>query len=144
MERAGLEAAAIERDVLKADGLEALRDFLHGGNVEHGGHFVEGDFDAGDVAVMPHAELAQAEAAQEFLGLLDVAEGLGRDGKAVGDARGEAGGGGLVPDLEAGGAGSSRMSALVISASTSGARTSCISAASWPGRKSPRSSRFMP
>ncbi len=50
-------------------------------------------------------ETAQAERGEGIFGLLDLGEHFGGDAAAVLDARGEAGGGGLVPDIERGGAG---------------------------------------
>ena len=56
---------------------------------------------------MADAEAAQAKGGECIFGALDLLQNFGRDAAAVFDARGEAGGGGLVPDIERGGAGKS-------------------------------------
>ncbi len=72
------------------------------GERERAGQVVAGDFDAGEVAVVADADLGEAEGVEGVFGLLDLGEIFAGDGAAVLDARGEAGAGGLVPELEAG------------------------------------------
>src|SRR5690606_30063346 len=57
--------------------------------------------DAGDLIVPTHAHLAEAQLPQVRLEPLDLAETLGGDGGAVGDAARQAGRGRFVPDLHA-------------------------------------------
>ena len=72
---------------------------------ERAGQFLAGDLDANNISVMADADLAEAESVQSIFALLDHAEGFARDLASVLDARRQAGGSGLVPDAQAGGAG---------------------------------------
>ena len=57
---------------------------------------VRRELDAGDLAVVPHADVGEAQPAQRRLGLLDLAELVRRHRLAVRDARGQARRGRLV------------------------------------------------
>ena len=97
-------AFEVEGDVEKAGGFEA--------GVDGGGHFgrqgvwefVGRDFDAGEFVVKADTKLAEAEVAKGGFGAVDQSEALGRDFGAVGEARGEAGGGRAIPRGEIGAA----------------------------------------
>ncbi len=105
---AGAVAVAIDGGVLEARGADGGADALEHLAVEGGVHLFWRELDAGDGAMMTHAEAAQAERGECVLGALDLLQHLRGDAAAVLDARGEAGGGGLVPDIERGGVGRGR------------------------------------
>ena len=105
---------------------------------------VGGHLDAGGVVVVAHPQLGEARAPQGRLGPLDLASTADGDLGAVGHPRRQAGRRRLVPGPAAEGLDRARTSALVNPASTSGKTAPRSGAASWPGRWSPRSSRFTP
>lgn len=93
---------------------------MHGGRdgfdrfyVEGAGQVFDGDFDAGEIVVGADADLLEAELVEGFFALLDPGEGLAGDGLTVLDARGEAGGGRLVPETKTGCMGKAPNGALV-------------------------------
>jgi hypothetical protein len=94
---AAAEAFQVERDVGVADGLEMLGDRLACRRFDQPGQAVERHFDPGDGAVMAHAQLFQAELAQETLALPDLVQHAGVNRRAVGDARRKAGHRRLIP-----------------------------------------------
>ena len=59
------------------------------------------DLEPGGVPVVAHAQLPEAERAQRRLGLLDRGQAAQRDRRAVGQPRGQAGRGRLVPGAQA-------------------------------------------
>ena len=95
VEAAGAEGVEVEGDPEVTEGLEAGGDFVAVGEGEF--HLVGGDLDAAELVVVAGADLAEAEVAQDVLGGFDAAQGLDGYGGAVGDAGGQAGLGGLVP-----------------------------------------------
>ena len=102
---AGAVAIAVDSSVLEAGGADGGADALERLAVEGGIHLFRGELDAGDAAVVADAEAAKAEGGERVFGAFDLFKHLGGDAAAVFDARGEACGGGLVPDIERGGAG---------------------------------------
>src|ERR1700742_2636685 len=92
--RAGAVALGVERDVEEAERLERGGDLVEGLDRERAGQLGPGDLDAGEVAVVTDADLAEAERVQGLLGALHLAEVLAGDRAAVLDAAGEAGPGG--------------------------------------------------
>ena len=102
---AGAVALGVKGDVEEAQGLESGGDAVEGFDGEGLRQFGAGDLDAGQLAVVADANLMEAEGAEGFFCLLDLGEVFAGDGAAVLDARGEAGGGGLVPEGEIGLAG---------------------------------------
>ena len=93
---AGAVAFGVEGDVEEAQRLDGGSDFFEDGESEGAGEVVAGDFDSGEVAVVPDADLGEAECVKGRFGLLDLGEIFAGDRAAVLDARGEAGRGGLV------------------------------------------------
>src|SRR5690606_25925581 len=89
-------------DVLEAE--LAQRRLDAGGPVvlEEARHLVTRELDARHVAVVPDAQDAEAEVAQDRFGALDGPELLVGDFGEVRDARREAGRGGFVPGRQAG------------------------------------------
>ena len=102
---AGAIAVAVDGGVLEAGGADGGADALKHFAIEGGIHLLRRELDTGDCAVMAHAEAAQAEGGECVLRALDLLQNFRRDAAAVLDAGGEAGGGGLVPDVERGGSG---------------------------------------
>lgn len=99
---AGAVALGVEGDVKEAEGAHGGSDLVEGFEIEGAGEFGAGDFYAGQVSVVADADLMEAEGVEGFFGLLDLSEIFAGYGAAVFDAGGEAGAGGLVPELQAG------------------------------------------
>src|SRR4029450_12244464 len=97
VETARPEAAKVERHVDEAKLAEPLDDRLRSPVLPEARHLLAGDLQAGDFPVVADAELPEAERADGGLGPVDLAELLGGDGRAVREARGQAGHGRLVP-----------------------------------------------
>ncbi len=91
----------VERDVLEAEHLERGGDAVEDVEVKSARQVGAGDLDAGEVAVVPDADLGEAESMEVVFGAFDLGKGLGGDGTAVLDARGKAGAGGFVGEYEA-------------------------------------------
>ena len=99
---AGAKAGAIERDVLVAGLFESGSEGVEHLDRESAGQLGAGNFDAGQVAVVAHAELAEAEVAQALFGALHLLEDFTGDSASVLDARGETRRGGAIPEGIAG------------------------------------------
>lgn len=126
--------AEVEGDVGEAEPFEDGRDAVAHFQTEGLLHLTTSNLDARHLGVMADAELAEAEGFEFLFGLFDLADVLGRDGRAVGmrELRQAAAGRSQVGSPAR--RDSSRISALVRPASTRGALTPCCWAAPWPGR----------
>ena len=60
------------------------------------------DFNANDFAMMPDSELPETEFAQRVFAFFHHGEGFARNWPAVFDTGRQTGGGGLIPDTQAG------------------------------------------
>ena len=96
---AAAEALQVERDVHIAQLFQPRDDPL--ALLQHDRQILGQHLQASDRVVVAHAELAQAQAAHEALGLVQHAQLGGGHLLAVGDPRGEAGERGLVPVRQA-------------------------------------------
>src|SRR5204862_874936 len=87
----------VQGNVSEARGFQTIGD--GGGHFrrEGAGHFVGRDFHAPKFVVESHAELAESKRAQRRFATLDEAKPLGRDFRAIRQARSETSGGGPVP-----------------------------------------------
>src|SRR6187402_1869914 len=111
--RARAVSVRVDRYEPKACGMDGGRDRLDRFDVEGAGKVFNGDLDAGEVVVCANANLVESEFVEGFLALLDLGEGFAGDSLAVLDARGEAGGGGLVPEAKVRGSGETADGGLV-------------------------------
>src|SRR4051794_5955848 len=100
VEVAAAEAFEVEGDVAVARGLHRSDHGLP--LLERGRELVEGDLEAGGVAVVTDTKGAEAEGAQPGLGPLDGAQHPERDRGSVRDSGRKARGGRLVPRAETG------------------------------------------
>src|SRR5205823_11380063 len=98
---AGLEAGEVDGHVEIAELAEAGHDRLVAAVLPEARDLLDGDLEPRQPLVVAHAELAEAEGADELLGGVDLAELLGRDPVAVLEARRQAGERRLVPRRQA-------------------------------------------
>ena len=98
---AGAVALGIEGYVEEAEGAEGGGDSIEGFERQGAGKLFAGDFNTGKFAVVAHTNLLKAKGMEGFFGLFDLREIFAGNRAAVLDARGETGGGGLVPELKA-------------------------------------------
>ena len=102
---AGAKAGAVKGDVFEAGLFDSCGDCVEHVNGEGAREFSAREFNAGQWAVMTHAEFAKAELAQTFFRLFNLTEDFAGYGATVLDARGETGCGGAIPERIAGGFG---------------------------------------
>src|SRR6266481_1669179 len=96
VQRALAIAFQVQGNIGEARSFESLRDTCGHFRGKGARHFFLSDFDARELVVQAHAELAEAEVAQRRFAALDQAEALGGDFRAIGDARSEARGSGTI------------------------------------------------
>src|SRR5712692_4501825 len=94
---AGLEAGEVDGHVEVAELAKAGHDRLVAAVLPQARDLLDGDLEPRQPLVVTHAELAEAERADELLGRVDLAQLVRRDPIAVLEARREAGERGLVP-----------------------------------------------
>jgi len=125
--RALAVAVQVERDVLEAQALQAAGDGVEDFQREGARQLGAGDLDPHQLRrVVAHAELAEAEFLQGFLGVFDQPDVVRRNRGAIGHARAETGGRGRSQVGRPARRESSRISALLRPASTSGALTAWL------------------
>ena len=99
--RSRAESFQVEGHEFEAELLEDGRDLGGHHGVQSAGQFVAVDLNAYDLAVMADPELAKSERANRVLATLDHIQRVASDRAAVLDTRGQASGGGLVPQAQA-------------------------------------------
>ena len=96
VETAGTVAVEVEGDIAVAEAVQAGRHRGAEGGVIEASHLGRGGLEAGEVAVVADADLAQTAVAQVGFGGLDHGQGFTSDRGSVGQAGGEAGHGRFV------------------------------------------------
>ena len=100
--RSGAESFQIESDELETEAFEDGRELGRHGWIQRAIHFVPGDLNADNLAVMPHAKLPEAEGSDGIFAAFDHIERFARNRTAILDARRETCRSRLVPDAKPG------------------------------------------
>src|ERR1044071_6376274 len=87
VQSSGTVAVDVDRNKSKTDALELTAHAIKYFHVEGFGQFFPRDFDSGDVAMMPHAGLAEAKGSHDSFTLIDHPQLLDSNRRAVRNPR---------------------------------------------------------